>query len=165
MEYDESEIESLKVNAYFVFTHKHSDHYFKGSLKKILKRINGKKVDRWNMSEMDDMNATIPDFNIQAFKTKHLFSFKHYSYLISWHGKKIFLSGDTKHPEVIVTMENLDWTFIPAWLFKEAIMDRKMKIDTKMIGIYHIGPRDDIDIVGPEILMLDKQGEMISIPY
>ena len=68
MEYDASELDNLKENAYFVFTHKHSDHYYKGTVNRLLKAKNGKKVDRWNMSNLEAMNATIPDFKIEALK-------------------------------------------------------------------------------------------------
>jgi len=162
--YQKSELDSLKDNAYFIFTHKHSDHYYKGKMKQILKKKHGKKYGKWNISELENLGKTIPDFEIKAYKTKHLYSFAHYSYLITWHGKKIYLSGDTEHAETIITMKNLDWAFIPAWLVKNIVEDGK-DIDTKKIGIYHIGPKDNVNITGERVLMLKEQGKMITIPY
>ena len=43
-EYDTAEIDSLKENAFYIFTHKHSDHYYKGKMRKILKEKKRKKV-------------------------------------------------------------------------------------------------------------------------
>lgn len=162
--YKDSELDSIKQNAYFIFTHKHSDHYYKGKMKQILKKKNGKKYGKWNMSALENLSKTIPEFEIKAFKTKHLFSFKHYSYLITWHGKKIYLSGDTEHAETILTMTNLDWVFIPAWLIKN-IVEAGKDIDTKKIGIYHIGPKDNVNVTGERVLMLNEQGKTISIPF
>jgi hypothetical protein len=34
-----------------------------------------------------------------------------------------------------------------------------------MIAIYHIGRGDVIEVDSPKVLVLDKQGEIISIPY
>lgn len=163
-EYDDSEIENLEENAYYIFTHKHSDHYYKGKVNKILKKKNGKKYGKWNIKELEKLSEVLPDFKIEAFKTKHMFSFAHYSYLITWHGKKIFLSGDTESADTIMTIKDMDWAFIPAWLVYD-INEREKKLDTEHIGIYHIGPRDDISITGEKVLMLDKQGEEISISY
>ena len=42
IEYDDSEIDSLKENSFYIFTHKHSDHYSKKLLEKVLKMKNGK---------------------------------------------------------------------------------------------------------------------------
>ncbi len=163
-EYDDSEIDRLKENAFYIFTHKHSDHYYKGKIKKILKSKNGRKYGKWNIKELINLNKTIPDFKIQAFKTKHRFSFAHYSYLITWHGKTIFLSGDTEHPDTILKLRDIDWAFIPAWLAYN-INETGKTLHAKHIGIYHIGPRDDVNIKGERVLMLTEQGKVISLPY
>lgn len=163
-EYNSSEIDSLKENAYYIFTHKHSDHYYKGKVNKILKAKNGKKFGKWNISDLENLDKVIPNFKIQAFKTKHMFSFAHYSYLITWHGKKIFLSGDTEHAETIIGISGIDWAFIPAWLVPR-INDMKKPLNAKNVAIYHIGPRDNINIEGDKVLMLKKQGETISIQF
>lgn len=164
IEYEDSEIDSLKENSFYIFTHKHSDHYSKKLLKKVFKTKNGKAFGSWNIPELESLGDSIPDFELVAYKTKHRFSFKHYSYLITWHGKKIFLSGDTESADTILDIKDMDWAFVPAWLVVE-IVDSGRKFDTKMIGIYHIGPKDNIEISGPRSLMLKTQGEVISIPY
>ncbi len=164
VEYDTAELDSLKDNSFYIFTHRHYDHYSKKLLKKVLKTKSGKAFGSWNISELENLDKTIPDFEIKAFKTKHHFSFKHYSYLITWHNIKIYLSGDTENAAVIGTIKKLDWAFVPAWLIMDTI-DKEIKIDAKMIGIYHIGPGDNINITGEKVWMLKKQGEVISIPY
>lgn len=164
VEYDPSELDSLEENSFYIFTHKHSDHFSNKLLKKTLKSKKGIAYGPWNNAELENLGDSIPDFKIQTFKTKHRFSFNHYSYLITWHGKKIFISGDTEHAETIAKMQNLDWAFIPAWLVIDA-NKKGIKIDTKRFGIYHIGPKDVVTIKGEKVLMLTKQGEEITIPY
>lgn len=167
MEYDKSEIENIKDNAIFIFTHRHADHYSK----KMLKKLVGKKFDPWNIEALEKLGESIPDFAIKAFKTDHIvfgISFKHYSYLITWHNKKIFISGDTTDSETIASQTDIDWTFAPAWL----LMDAKGKgVDlknlSKMYAIYHVGREDKIVLDGkyPQLKLLNKQGEIITIPY
>ena len=113
MEYDDSELDDIKENSFFIFTHNHPDHYSKKRMKRILKEKNGMKYGNWNISELEDLGRSISDFQIQAFKTRHFLSRRHYSYLITWHGKKIFLSGDTEHPETIAKIKDMDWAFMP----------------------------------------------------
>ena len=90
IEYEDSEIDSLKKNSFYIFTHKHADHYSKKLLKEVLKTKKGKAYGPWNISELERLDDSIPDFEIQTFKTKHRFSLNHYSFLITWHNKKIF---------------------------------------------------------------------------
>ncbi len=163
-EYEDTELDNLMENAFFIFTHKHSDHYYKGKMNKIMKEKKGKKYGKWDIAELESLNGIIPDFKIEAFKTRHQFSFAHYSYLITWHGKRIYLSGDTEWPETILKMKGLDWAFLPSWLYKN-IWDDKLNVDTRMLGIYHIGPNDDVRILRPNIVMLKEQGEVFTLTY
>ena len=54
---------------------------------------------------------------------------------------------------------------MPAWLIKEVYMINKIKVDTKMIVVYHIGLKDNTNLEGEQIIMLKNQGEKITIPY
>ncbi len=161
MEYDQSEIANIKDSAILIYTHHHSDHYSR----KLAKGISGRIFGPGNVGELKELNHTLEDFSIQSFKTRHQFSFRHYSYLISWHNKKIYISGDTENAEAIGRMKDLDWAFVPAWLLNDA-GEKKIKIDAKMIGLYHIGPGDHITNSSPEkILFLTKTGQTIVLPY
>jgi L-ascorbate metabolism protein UlaG (beta-lactamase superfamily) len=165
VKYDDSELDEIKENSFFIFTHNHPDHYSKKRLRRVLKNKGGSKYGNWDVPALEALGKTIPDFQIQAFKTKHSLSRKHYSYLITWHGKKIFLSGDTEYPETITSIKDMDWAFMPAWLVKAALMDNNFIIDSKRIAVYHIGTKDEININGDRFLMLKKQGEIISLSF
>lgn len=164
MEYNPSELDSVADNSIFIFTHRHADHYSK----KLLRRYSGKILGPWKVKKkrrlsLQQLNDSIPHFSVEVFKTSHRFAFKHNSYLITWHGKRIFLSGDTESAETIALQSNMDWAFIPAWLIMDA-NEKGIKIDTRMVGLYHIGPNDKITSDNPKIKLFDRQGETISIP-
>jgi hypothetical protein len=167
MEFDESELDSIKENSIFIFTHKHSDHYSDKNIKKVIKEKGGKKYGSWNIDELKNLEKSVPNFSIQVFKTKHKWSAKHYSYLITWHNKRIFLSGDTESAETIGTIKNIDWTFVPYWILLDA-KENDIKIDSKMFGVYHLATvqipsakenYDEIDNIKPMV----EQGEKITI--
>ena len=156
--------ENIKENSYFIFTHKHPDHYSRKRLKKVIKSKGGEKFGSWDVETLLKLNGMIPDFKIEAFRTNHFLSRRHYSYLITWHNNRIFLSGDTTDPTVIKQMSDIDWSFIPAWLIKN-IFDSEGQTDvmSKMFVIYHIGEKDKINIIGEKFLMLDNQGRLITV--
>jgi hypothetical protein len=164
MEYDKAEIDSIKHNAIFIFTHRHADHYSN----RLLKKLDGQKFDPWSIPELEKLSETIPDFDIKAFRTKHKVfgvSFKHYSYLITWHGKKIYLSGDTGDLDDISGIKDIDWAFVNPWLYMNALRE-KVTIDAKKFAIYHLYPNQKIDGEIPaNLLILKNQGEVINIPY
>lgn len=137
MEFDEVELDSIKENSIFIFTHKHADHYSNKNIKNVIEEKGGKKYGSWNIEELKKLDQSVPNFDIQIFKTKHKWSCKHYSYLITWHGKKIYLSGDAESAETIGTVKNIDWAFVPYWLLLDA-RDNDIKIDAKMFGVYHL---------------------------
>ena len=170
MEFNESELDSIKENSIFIFTHKHSDHFSKKNLKKVMKKKGGQTFGVSNIPELEKLGESIENFDIRAFKTNHKvfgISFRHYSYLITWHEKKIYLSGDTTEPETIGKMENIDLAFVPYWILKNT-KEQNIIIDAKMFAIYHLYPEqipsakenwDEVDNIRPMI----KQGEIITI--
>lgn len=168
MEYDLSELDSVKINPIFIYTHKHSDHFSGKLVRKLAKKLGGRIYSPWNIKELLKLNNKLKDFTIEVFKTKHRFSINHYSYLITWHNKRIFISGDTEHAETIAVLKDIDWAFIPVWLLMDA-NEKGIKLGnvSKMFAIYHIGPGDRItnDNNDPKIKLLNKQGEIITIPY
>lgn len=163
MEYDKSELDSIKENATFIFTHKHADHYSR----KLLKKRRGKKYGPWNIAKITNIKDSIPDFNIEAFRTEHKVfgvSFKHYSYLITWHNKRLFISGDTEKADTVATVHQIDWLFAPVWLIIDA-KNKQLKIDATKIAVYHIGQKDKVTTKDTKITLLDQSGEVIIIPY
>lgn len=170
MEFEESELDSINKNAIFIFTHKHADHYSKKNLKKVTNRKEKKIFGVSNIPQLEKLSETIESFEIKAYKTKHTFfgiPFKHYSYLITWHGKKIFISGDTTNPETIGNTKNIDLAFVPYWILKNA-KEQNITIDAKMFAVYHLYPEqipsakenwDKVENIRPMI----EQGEIITI--
>jgi len=66
MEYDTAELDSIKDNSIFLFTHKHPDHYSIKNMRKTLRKKHGKKYGKWNLDKLEELCKTIPEFNIQA---------------------------------------------------------------------------------------------------
>ena len=168
MEYDLSELDSIKSNPVFIYTHKHSDHFSGGLVRKSAKKLGGKIYSPWNVKELAELSHELKDFTIEAFKTKHRFSINHYSYMITWHHRRIYISGDTGQSETMATFTGIDWAFVPVWLLMDANEKGiKLKDVSKMFAVYHIGPGDKIanDSNDPRIKLLDKQGEIITIPF
>ena len=71
---------------------------------------------------------------IQAIKTPH--TQHHYSYIVTWHGVRMYFTGDTESPESLLAAEELDVAFVSPWLL-ETIADSKEAIDAARIIVYH----------------------------
>ena len=165
MQFGKAELDSIKENSIFIFTHKHPDHYSTKQMRKTLRKKKGHKYGKWNIKKLEQLSNTITDFSVKAIETEHSLSFKHYSYLITWHGKRIYFYGDTETADTVLTMKNLDWAFVPYWT---AIQIRKqnLEIETKMLGVYHFYPNMKTTNSKPdEVVLLVNQGQIISIPY
>jgi L-ascorbate metabolism protein UlaG (beta-lactamase superfamily) len=165
MTFDSSELDNIKDSAMFLFTHKHADHYSRKNLRKALKNKNGTKLNQRKISKLKDSSNAIPNFTIESFKSKHRFSINHHSYLITWHNKKIYLSGDTESAKTIGKVKDIDWAFIPNWVIYYAKKEGVV-IDAKMKDIYHLYPNEKINgNLTDDYKPLRKQNEIITIPF
>ncbi len=165
MDYDKAELDSIRENSIFIFTHKHPDHYSRKHMRKTLRKKQGHKYGKWNLNKLQQMCDSTQDFSIQAIETEHSLSFKHYSYLMTWHGKRIYISGDEETPDHLLSLKDLDWAFIPYWLSKQ-VNEQDAEIDATMIAINHFYPIMQVTNSRPDrIKILNKTGERIKIPY
>ncbi len=141
MTYKPELLDSLQANSIFLFTHGHADHYNRKLFKKTNQKLYGPWPVKFLMSKkrkyrLDELNDSLPNFSITEYKTKHGFSFKHFSYLVEWNKKRIFISGDTHLSDTLVSIKNLDLVFAAPWVLTDA-WERKLNIDSKEIILYH----------------------------
>jgi len=165
MEYDKSQLDSITDNSIFIFTHRHKDHYSKKLVKQMKKKHKGRIFGNWNVKKLDELNNSISEFTIRAIKTSHSFALKHYSYLITWHGKNIYITGDTGSLDEVSKIKNIDLIFTNPWLYMNA-QDEKITIDAKIFALYHLYPDQTINGEIPDNLkVLKTENETIEIQY
>ncbi len=58
---------------------------------------------------------TYRDITIEAFPTPHGDA-DHASYLVEWHGVRLYFTGDTDSADQLLAMKNLDYAFVSPWL-------------------------------------------------
>ena len=80
---------------------------------------------------------TVPfgDISIEALPTPHA-KIGHYSYLVTWHGMRLYFTGDTDDTTELLAATNLDVAFVSPWLFHAARKSGRA-IDAKRVVIYH----------------------------
>lgn len=165
MEFDKAELDSIPENSIFLFTHKHPDHYSSKNMRKTLRKKKGQKFGKWNIAAMEALGNSIPDFSVKAIETSHSLSFTHYSYLITWHGKRLYFYDDTETADIALTQKNLDWAFVPYWTAIQ-LQEKEVKMDTKMLGVYHFYPKMTTSNQRPEsIKLFVNQGERVFLLY
>lgn len=79
-------------------------------------------------------NQIYGPMQIKAIRTKSG-QVEHYSYLLDWGGKKIYLSGETGDTEHLSTLPETDIAFMTPWLFENARKENTLP-KTKKIVIY-----------------------------
>jgi len=61
---------------------------------------------------------------------------EHFSYLVEWHGKKLYFTGDTEALSTLKGLPELDALFITPWFHRKAKMNGMLP-EAKKIIIYH----------------------------
>ena len=161
MRFDSAALKAVQRDAILIFTHRHPDHYWRHHTK----FYTGKKYARRNRKKLPKrLPNQVSEVSIQVFRTKHRFCFKHYSYLLEWHGKRFFISGDTEHPETIGKIKNIDYAFVPPWILSYA-KAKNISIDAKTKVIYHLYPNEKVEqAMDINDKVLDKLGMEFQVP-
>lgn len=139
MAYRPEAIRSTTPHTLALITHRHADHW-----DRVLFEKTG-----WQIAGPADVVAGVPagrvvpltprgtfeGMHIEALDTPHSDS-GHYSYVVTWHGRRFYFSGDTESIDHLVELKNLDVAFISPWLYQSALK-RGQAIHAKRIVIYH----------------------------
>jgi L-ascorbate metabolism protein UlaG (beta-lactamase superfamily) len=164
MTYPSTEIRSATASTLSLITHRHGDHWEPALFAKT----------SWNVAGPVDVIATAPahrvvpltgltDFGpirIEPLETPHA-RVRHYSYIVSWHGKRLYFSGDTESPASVLAATRLDAAFISPWIYR-TVLAKGARLDARRIVIYHHEAGEQIDGCNAPC-MVPRQGETIRI--
>jgi len=96
--------------------------------------------------------------HIQAIRTRSAQT-EHYSYVIDWGGRKIYLSGDTGDTEHLATLPEMDVAFITPWLFENARKEDALPNAKKIVIYQH---KDNEIIPNCMGCIIPERGEVID---
>lgn len=74
-------------------------------------------------------------FHIDRFLTGHAGT-GHYSYLVTWRGRRLSFPGDTEDPAHVLTQRDLDLLFVSPWL-SCAVTQAGARFPASDIVLYH----------------------------
>jgi L-ascorbate metabolism protein UlaG (beta-lactamase superfamily) len=139
MTYPPDEIRSPTRQTLSLITHRHGDHWERGLFSKT----------DWTVAGPPDVVAGLPQARVLTLGTKAAFGpvaiepiptphhdVDHFSYVVTWHGRRLYFSGDTESPAHLAALEGLDVAFVSPWLYRTALTG-KHRIEAKQIVIYH----------------------------
>ena len=171
MSYDRAEIRSATASTLALITHRHDDHWNRSLF----------ATTRWHVAGPDDVVAGLElarvvalapgttggasstrfgQAQIEAIRTPHA-SVGHYSYVVTWHGRRLYFSGDTERVADLVALRNLDVAFVSPWLFR-AVQKAGARIEAKQVVIYHHQSSETVpECVAP--CLVPKQGTVLPI--
>ena len=105
--------------------------------------------------------TTFGPLQIEPLETPHA-RIGHYSYIVTWHGRRLYFSGDTQDARSLILARNLDVAFVSPWLYS-TVMGLHRRIDAKRVVIYHHEAGQQIPGCA-EGCVVPRQGDVISIP-
>jgi len=138
MPYDFSSLQP-EGRAVALITHGHADHF----LPELFKERDWEFLGPEELSsEMDDAKViplthevSVGAFTVYPTRTPHA-RVEHYSYLVTWHGRRLYFVGDVEDPTQVLAQENLDVAFVTPWL-SCLVFDEGAKIDAERLVLYH----------------------------
>ena len=164
MDYRPDAIRSTTQATLSLITHRHRDHWDRELFQKTGWNVAG-PVDVVSMVPPARVVSLKPQGNfgaarIDAIETPHA-SIGHYSYVVTWHDRRLYFSGDTEDSTHLVALKNLDAAFVSPWLYR-SVLRKSQRIDTKLIVIYHHEAGENVAECKADCV-LPHQGETIQI--
>ncbi len=99
------------------------------------------------------------DVEIEALATPHG-PIGHTSYLVTWHGLRLYFTGDTDSVDQLLAMKDLDVAFVSPWLI-EKVAGMKGRIDARQVVCYHHQSGEKVPAL--QNRLVPGQGETIAL--
>lgn len=109
----------------------------------------------------NDEPVTWESITIEPHATPHD-ELEHYSYLVTWHGVRMYIPGDTGITGPILSATDLDVAFVTPWLLN-ALREQGAEIDAKRIVVYH--HRQGEKVEPWQDCVVPRQGDTFEIPF
>ena len=166
MTYPASEIRSSTATTLSLITHRHGDHWEPALFAKTNWKVAGppdvtKGLAADRVLPLSERTPVGP-LQIERLETPHA-NIGHYSYIVTWHGKRLYFTGDTETIDRLIAARDLDVAFVSPWNYRSAI-GRNRRIDAKRIVIYHHQAFEEIpECRADHRCQVPRQGETVTI--
>jgi Xaa-Pro aminopeptidase len=162
MRYDLASVPKAE-NAVCLITHGHRDH-FDASL---FTKMNARVIAPPALAATLPADRVIPfaprmeyrGIVIEPLRTPHG-DIDHDSYLVTWHGLRLYFTGDTDSPDSLLAAKNLDYAFVSPWLL-EKVGRQKGRIDARRVVVYH--HRADEKVASIQSAVVPKPGDVLTL--
>ncbi len=138
MTYDAAEVRSATSSTLSLITHRHGDHWSAPVFADTSWMVLGPADVTTGLApgRVVPVSTHVPygPLRIDVIETPHA-QIGHYSYVVTWHGRRLYFSGDTESPAHLVALKSLDVAFVSPWLLGSAT--RSGGIDAKRVIVYH----------------------------
>ena len=147
MTYDAAaELRSPTADTLSLITHRHADHWSPT----LFARTNWKVVGPRDVVAGVSADRVVPasvrlpvgPLRIDIIDTPHA-NIGHYSYVVTWHGRRLYFSGDTESPSHLMALRDLDVAFVSPWLYR-AVVKAGGRVDAKRVVMYHHEPGEEV---------------------
>ncbi len=130
-----------------LITHRHLDHFDESLAQQV-----GWKILETDADTLWDTAVVTP------ITTRHS-DIAHRSWLVDWHGVRLYFVGDTDDSNALLDQSDLDVAFVTPWLLD--IVKKKTKlVDAKTVVIYHHTANEAIKCTN---CIIPKQGDRFNI--
>ncbi len=103
------------------------------------------------------------DLTVEPIRTPHG-DIEHESYLVTWHGRRLYFTGDTDRFDDLVSRRGLDDAFVSPWLLA-AVARQGKSIDARRVIVYHHRAGETVPSFPNAAVrpIVPKQGETIDL--
>jgi hypothetical protein len=110
---------------------------------------------------LSEPHTTFGPLRIERLTTRHA-DVGHYSYIVTWHGRRLYFTGDTEDVAPLVAAKDLDVAFVSPWNVR-AVMRAGQQIDARQIVVYHHQSGEQVAECRDRCSM-PQQGQILVIP-
>jgi L-ascorbate metabolism protein UlaG (beta-lactamase superfamily) len=145
MKYEPREGRSSTAQSISLITHRHGDHWDRALFDRTdwrviapedaLTDVASHRIVRALPVKPTPVTVSVGPLTVEALPTPHA-NIGHYSYLVTWLGRRLYFTGDTDHVDQLLAMKNLDVAFVSPWLHQRVVRTLR-RIDARRVIIYH----------------------------
>ena len=164
MTYSPDEIRSSTKATLSLITHRHPDHWERALFDRTGWQVAGPNDVVAGIAAARQLAVTMPATfgaaRIERIETPHA-DVGHYSYVVTWHGRRLYFSGDTESSDHLVALKGLDTAFVSPWLYR-SVVSGGQRIDARQVVIYHHQAGETVAECRAGCVV-PKQGETLQI--